>query len=130
MTGEKQKFSVVHAEDGEFKDAGLRAQFQYRDLGISEATGGRYHAHVIRPIGGEPPIGMHTHDVIDFQMVYILQGWMKFWYEGQGEITVKEGSCVLQPPGIQHDVLGWSDDLRILEITSPAEFSTETLAAE
>lgn len=130
MTEARQKFSVVHAEDGEFKGSGLRTQFEYRDLGINAATGGKYHAHVIRAAGGKPPIDAHTHNTIDFQLVYILKGWMKFLYEGEGEVTVKTGSCILQPPGIKHTVLEWSDDLELLEVTSPGDFSTEMLAAE
>jgi hypothetical protein len=31
---------------------------------------------------------------------------------------------VLQPPGIEHRELRHSDDLELIEITSPAEFST------
>ena len=55
-------------------EAGLRPFFTYRDLGIHEATGGSYGAHVIRAVPGqhaEPH--WHTHD-LTFQMVYILKG--------------------------------------------------------
>ena len=34
-----------------------------------------------------------------------------FEYEGQGEITLREGSSVLQPPGIKHREVTHSDDL-------------------
>jgi quercetin dioxygenase-like cupin family protein len=130
MTEPKQKLSVVHAGDTKFEGGGLRAQFEYRDLGINQATGGKYQAHVVRAAGGTPPIDTHTHNTIDFQLVYILKGSMKFWYEGKGEVTVAAGACILQPPGIKHTVLDWSDDLELLEVTSPGEFSTEMLAAE
>ncbi|MGB0629048.1 MAG: cupin, partial [Alphaproteobacteria bacterium] len=65
----------------------------------------------------------------EFQMVYILKGWMRFWYEGKGEVVAKEGTCILQPPAVKHDVLEWSDDLELLEITSPADFTSEALQA-
>ena len=125
----EQKFSVVHAGETEFRRNGLRPQFEYRDLGINAATGGRYNAHVIRGTKlGEPPIGLHEHTSIDFQMVYILKGWMKFRYEGEGEVRVESGACILQPPGIRHAVLDWSEDLELIEITSPADFTTEMLS--
>jgi mannose-6-phosphate isomerase-like protein (cupin superfamily) len=123
----KQQFSVRHVDDGGFEGGGLRAQFVYKDLGIRGATGGKYHAHVIRAVKSAPPaVGTHVHTAIDFQLVYILKGWMRFWYEGQGEVLVKAGACILQPPGIKHDVLEWSDDLELLEVTSPADFKTAT----
>jgi mannose-6-phosphate isomerase-like protein (cupin superfamily) len=52
---------------------------------------------------------------------------MRFWYEGEGEVIAREGTCILQPPKVKHDVLEWSDDLELLEITSPADFTSEAL---
>lgn len=104
---------------------GLRAFFEYRQLGIKEATKGAYTAHVIRAIPGrhaEPQ--WHIHH-LDFQMIYILKGWVIFEYEGQGEVTFRAGSAALQPPGIKHREISHSDDLELIEITSPAEFETE-----
>lgn len=126
-----QAFTVSHADGtgtgtatGGF-EGGLRAFFEYRNLGIKQATNGQFVAHVIRAVPGrhaEPQ--WHTHD-LDFQMVYILKGWVTFEYEGQGEITLREGSCVLQPPGIKHREVTHSDDLELIEICSPASFETE-----
>jgi mannose-6-phosphate isomerase-like protein (cupin superfamily) len=124
----EQKLSIVHAEDSEFVGDGLRKCFEYRDLGIKAATVGNYHAHVIRAVDQEEDgIGLHRHNEIEFQMVYILKGWMRFWYEGEGEVVAKQGTCILQPPAVKHDVLEWSNDLELLEITSPAEFTSEPL---
>ena len=66
----------------------------------------------------------HIHH-LDFQMIYILKGWVIFEYEGQGEVTFRAGSAALQPPGIKHREVSHSDDLELIEITSPAEFETE-----
>ncbi|MBN8945315.1 MAG: cupin domain-containing protein [Rhizobiales bacterium] len=118
-------FSVVHARDGEFKGQGLRNFFVYRDLGIKEATGGRVGAHVIKAVPGAHAGGdKHTH-TLDFQMVYVLKGWVRFWYEGVGEVLLEPGSCVHQPPGIVHQEIAHSDDLELIEITLPAEFPTQ-----
>ena len=63
------------------------------------------------------------HDC-DFQMVYVLNGWATFEYEGQGQRTIKKGDAVLQTPMIKHREIACSDDFEILEIVSPADFAT------
>ncbi|MEM9010408.1 MAG: cupin domain-containing protein [Pseudomonadota bacterium] len=126
MTGtdKKQAFTIRHADDGPFQGAGLRAFFEYRDLGIAEATGGDFGAHVIRAVPGEEsPGAWHSHD-LGFQMVYVLKGWVVFEYEGEGEHLLRAGSSVLQPPGIRHREVRHSDDMELLEITAPAAFET------
>jgi len=120
-----QAFSISHADDSPFEGAGLRAFFEYRDLGVKAATQGAYGAHVIRAVPGvESPAQWHSHD-LDFQLVYVTQGWVVFEYEGEGENTLRAGSCVLQPPGIRHREVRHSDDLELIEIISPAEFVTQ-----
>ena len=42
-----QKFCASYLKDAEFR-GGLRSCFEYRDLGISEATGGTFHAAISR----------------------------------------------------------------------------------
>jgi len=120
------KFSVNHLQTSEFRDDGLRPFFQYRDLGIRDATNGAVVAHVIR---AKPDTQLHPerhHHEVEFQMVYVLKGWVKFHYEGVGEVTLEAGSCVHQPPGIRHTELGHSDDLELIEIVMPADFRTVT----
>jgi len=120
-----QRFAVSRAEGAAFDPKGLRSFFAYRDLGIAAATGGGYHAHVIRAkeacVDGT---GRHRH-ALDFQLVYVLRGEVTFWYEGQGEITFRPGDSVLQPPGIAHELLRCSADCELLEIVSPADFATD-----
>jgi len=121
-----QAFAISHADGSAFEGAGLRPFFEYRDLGVSGATKGAYGAHVIRAVPGmESPGAWHTHD-LDFQLVYVTQGWVIFEYEHTGEHVLRAGSCVLQPPGIRHREVRHSDDLELIEITAPASFdSTE-----
>jgi mannose-6-phosphate isomerase-like protein (cupin superfamily) len=126
-TRPKQTFVVSHLNEKDFQE-GLRSYAKYRDLGISKATNGLAQAHVIRLIGPCDPKVVskrHYHDV-DFQMIYVLKGWMKGEYDGQ-LVTVREGSCWLQPPRIKHTVLDYSDDCELLEIILPAEFDTVEL---
>lgn len=119
-----QSFVITHADDRPFEGQGLRAFFEYAQTGIAEATGGDFGAHVIRAVpGAASPGGWHSHD-LTFQMVYVTKGWVVFEYEGQGEHLLRAGSCVLQPPGIVHREVRHSDDMELVEITSPAAFET------
>ena len=121
----KPAFTICHSDSGTFKVAGLRPCFEYRDLGIKNATKGTHGAHVIRAVPGEKSPGdWHSHD-LDFQMVYVTKGWVVFEYEGEGEHMLRAGSCVLQPPGIKHREVRHSDDMELIEIISPAEFPTQ-----
>ena len=108
------KFSVSHTDTSEFRDDGLRPFFQYRDLGIRDATNGAVVAHVIR---AKPGMQLHPerhHHEVEFQMVYVLKGWVKLHYDGVGEVTLRPGSCVHQPPGIRHIEIDHSDDLEFV----------------
>ena len=124
----RQNFSVSHLQDSDFQ-VGLRAYAKYRDLGIADATHGMVRAHVIRfvpPCRPKEVSKLHYHDV-DFQMVYVLKGWIKTELEGQGAIVMNAGSCWIQPPRIKHVVLDYSDDCEVLEIILPADFETVEL---
>lgn len=119
---------VTHARDAQY-DTGLRAFFAYRDLGIPGATGGAFGAHVIRAIPGEHARPeWHTH-ALDFQMVFVLRGWVEFEYADIGRVRLEPGTSVYQAPGIPHIEIAHSDDLELLEITSPAEFETTVVEA-
>ena len=120
--------TVTHARDASF-DRGLRAFFEYRHLGIPQGTEGKFGAHVIRAIPGtHPEPQWHRHE-LDFQFVYILKGWVEFEYEDTGFVRLEAGSSVLQPPRVKHREIRHSDDVEILEITSPAEFETRMVEA-
>src|SRR5262245_52611466 len=140
MSETKQRFSASLAKDAVYK-TGLRSFMEYRDLGVEHATHGQFRAHVIRikkEAGSDHALhttGLHQH-LCDFQMFYVLKGWIKFVYDGQGKHLFREGDCVLQPAGIVHNELDCSDDVEILEIYSPAvhqtvvvDARTESLAA-
>ncbi|MFZ5538282.1 MAG: cupin domain-containing protein [Pseudomonadota bacterium] len=118
------KFSVSHARDSAFAHDGLRPFFEYRDLGVRDATNGKVVAHVIRARPGVAAEHRRHHHEVEFQLVYVLKGWIRFEYEGAGEVLLTAGSCVHQPPGIRHKELGHSDDLELLEIVMPADFAT------
>jgi mannose-6-phosphate isomerase-like protein (cupin superfamily) len=127
----KQRIAISHHREEDFKADGLRAYAHYRDLGIAQASHGLAQAHVIRLIGPCNPAEvskLHFHDV-EFQMVYVLKGWVKTYMEGQGETLMKQGSAWTQPPKIKHLILDYSDDVELLEVILPAEFKTVELAS-
>jgi mannose-6-phosphate isomerase-like protein (cupin superfamily) len=126
----RQRIAISHHREEDFVTNGLRTYAKYRDLGIADATQGLAQAHVIRLIGPCNPAEvskLHFHDV-EFQMVYVLKGWVKTYMEGQGETLMKEGSCWTQPPRIKHLLMDYSDDVELLEVILPAEFKTVELA--
>ena len=123
-----QRFVVSHHREEDF-EGGLRAYAKYRDLGMAKATGGMVQAHVIRfvpPCRPEDVSKLHYHDV-EFQMVYVLKGWIKTELEGQGAHVMRPGSAWIQPPKIKHKVLDYSDDCELLEVILPADFETVEL---
>ena len=127
----KQRIAISHHREEDFKADGLRTYAQYRDLGIAKASHGLAQAHVIRLIGPCNPAEvskLHYHDV-EFQMVYVLKGWVKTYMEGQGETLMKEGGCWTQPRRIKHLIMDYSDDVELLEVILPAEFKTVELSS-
>ena len=121
-------FVASHAKDAKF-ERGLRSFFEYRDLGVKQATEGRVEAHIIRAAAGtEFSSQPHFHKTT-FQLVYILRGWIEFEYEGQGVVRLEAGSCVHQPPEIRHRELGHSHDIEMLEVVLPAGFATIEVAS-
>lgn len=126
----RQRIAVSHHREEDFRADGLRTYAKYRDLGFAAASRGLAQAHVIRLIGPCNPAEvskLHFHDV-DFQMVYVLKGWVKTYMEGQGETLMQQGSAWTQPPRIKHLILDYSDDVELLEVILPAEFKTVELA--
>ncbi len=123
-----QGFVVSHGKDAAF-ERGLRSFYEYRDLGIKDATAGRVVAHVIRAAAGTDFSSQpHIHNTT-FQLVYVLKGWIEFEYEGQGRVRLEAGSCVHQPPQIRHREVGHSEDVEMLEVVLPANFTTEEVTS-
>ncbi len=119
MTNMKPKFCLSTARDGKFEPrSGYRDWSKIRDLGLSEATHGEYDAFVTRAnqMGGKG--GRHYHEY-DFQIMYVLKGWVKMFYEGEGEFTLEAGDFVYHPPRHVHDLMEYSEDIEILELFSP-----------
>jgi uncharacterized RmlC-like cupin family protein len=125
----QHKFVASHFAPDAFKADGLRTYAHYRDLGIKDATGGMALAHVVRFVGACDPKVVsknHTHQC-DFQMIYVLKGQITTEIAGHGKHLMNAGDSWLQPPGIVHKVLDYSDGCEVLEIVLPADFKTVEL---
>jgi quercetin dioxygenase-like cupin family protein len=123
-----QSFVASHLKDAAFK-TGLRSYAAYRDLNVEKATGGAVQAHVIRLLGKCDPkvVSIPHYHGVQFQMLYMLKGWMIGEYEGAGRVKMTAGSCWIQPPGIRHQVIDYSDGCEMVEIILPAQFATVEL---
>ena len=93
-----QRFSVSHLNEADFKADGLRSYALYRDLGIAAASGGLCQAHVIRLLSPatDEVRKRHLHEP-ELQLIYVLKGWVKNEFEGEGIQMMSAGSCWLQP---------------------------------
>lgn len=119
----KTKFSHVKPGDTDFKGEGLRDFFEYRDLGVADATAGRVLAQLVRAKNApEQGTGWHYHGA-DFHIVYMLRGWARFMYEDTVTL-VEAGDCVHQRPGIVHYLFDYSPDMEYLEVVGPTDFSS------
>ena len=117
------KFSHVKPGDTAFRPDGLRDFFEYRDLGIADATNGQVIAQLVRARNApEKGTGWHRHEA-DFQIVIMLKGWARFMYDDKPTL-VSAGDCVHQKPGLKHFLFDYSEDMEYLEIVSPADFRT------
>ena len=77
---------------------------------------------LIGPCNPDEVSKLHFHDV-EFQMVYVLKGWVKSYLEGSGrDDVIQVGSSWTQPPKIKHLIMDYSDDVELLEVILPADF--------
>jgi quercetin dioxygenase-like cupin family protein len=103
---------------------GRRATLQNRDLGTVEATGGRMHALVTSATKGMgPPSGWHYH-ICDFQLIYVLKGWVDFEAEDGTRMRIEPGDSLLVPGRMRHNVPGTADEIEVMTITVPVEKET------
>ena len=103
---------------------GRRDFFTYRDLACKEASDGRMRAQLTKAkTGMTEPTGWHYH-VCENQFVYVLQGWVELEFEGSEMLRLGPGDTVYIPGGLKHNELRTSDNLEILEISTPGEIGT------
>jgi quercetin dioxygenase-like cupin family protein len=103
--------------------AGRRTFFQYRDLGVSDATNGQMRAQVTSATGVMQETGWHYH-VCETQFIYTLRGWIDLQFEDGRIVRVGAGESLFIPPGLKHNETAISEDFEFLEISVPAKMGT------
>lgn len=103
---------------------GRRDFFKYRELGVTDATGGAMRAQITSASQGlSRPTGWHYH-VCEAQFVYMLDGWLELEFENGEKCRLEAGDSVMIPGGMKHNETGTSDKMELLEISLPAEMGT------
>jgi mannose-6-phosphate isomerase-like protein (cupin superfamily) len=124
MSDYTASFCLSRGKDAHFEPMhGYRDWLKIRDLGLSGATDGKYDAWVTRANDMGGSTGRHYHNY-DFQIMYVTRGWVKMYYEGQGEMLLEAGDFVFHPPQHVHDFMDYSEDIEIFELASPADHSS------
>ena len=122
-----QKTGFTYAKDRIF-GPGFRSGGLYADLGLAEATGGNFHAHLTK-INPEKhsetgTTGMHRHDY-DLQFCYMISGEIDFVIEGIDEVlTFRAGDTFVLPHKILHNEIRITEDYQVLELYGPAKSGT------
>lgn len=103
---------------------GRREWFEYRDLGVTEASGGALRAQTMATTRGmSEPTGWHYH-TCEGQFVYALKGWVDLEFEDGTKLRLNQGESLYIPGGMRHNETATSEELELLEISVPAEMGT------
>ena len=95
MTMPTMKVAVASKENANYV-AGRRAFFKYRDLGVTEGTGGFMRAQVTSAEQGmSKETGWHVHKC-QAQLVYMLSGWVDLEFADR-KVRVKAGDSIMIP---------------------------------
>ena len=103
---------------------GRRPFFQYRDLGLEAASGGRMRAYHSTAIAGMvEPTGWHYH-TCEMQFVYVLKGTITLEFEDGTVATFGPGDSFFVPGGVRHNEIYASEDKETLEVSVPGKIGT------
>src|ERR1700722_6693208 len=93
------------------KGAGRRECQIYRDMGMRDATHGRVKLAGNRIVKAtdHKETGWHYH-TCEFQIRYILNGWVEIQFEELGTIKLHAGDAICIPPFMPHNETRVSDD--------------------
>ena len=110
-------------------DTGGRDFVQYRDLGSTDATGGKIRFEHDRVIGSSPnkETGWHCHH-LELQFLYVLKGWLRLSVHGMRAFELHAGAAAILPGGLAHDETAFSDDYEVLHILVPPKYRTQILS--
>ncbi len=99
--------------------------FEYRDIGIADATDGLAGVRVAR-VSGTPTAKAVRHDA-EFLFLFVLEGTLTLKSEGHEDHDLEARDSVVLPAGMPYAFADCSTDLELLEVALPASFATESL---
>ena len=104
---------------------GRRAFFKYREMGVGDASEGKFRVQVMSAEKGlTEPTGWHYH-VCEGQFIFMLSGWVDLVFENGDEIRIDEGDSAYIPGGLRHNETATSDTFELIEVSVPADLRTE-----
>jgi len=104
---------------------GRRDWMKYRELGVTEGSGGRIRAQVTSASQGlSEPTGWHVH-LCEGQLVYMLDGWVDLAFAGGRTVRIEAGDSMYIPGGTPHNEIATSDTFELVEVSVPADMGTE-----
>ncbi|MDP6708030.1 MAG: cupin domain-containing protein [Alphaproteobacteria bacterium] len=118
--------AVIIAKKGEATYVpGRREWMKYRELGVTQASGGKIRAQVTSASQGlSAPTGWHVH-LCEGQFVYMLDGWVDLEFAGGKTVRVEAGDSLYIPGDTPHNEIATSDSFELIEISVPADMGTE-----
>ena len=131
MSKLKPKIVLSRLDGANWTRKGLRPFLEYRDLGLAEATEGRVGGTIGRAIKKFEPGGgakRHYHNT-GFHLIFVMQGWFRTEFEGLGEVVVRQGDCIAYQGEIPQEHIEYSDDFEVMQIASPADYGTMSIAS-
>jgi len=97
--------------------------FEYRETGINEAAGGIASVHVARTKEGEIKKTLTSHNA-DILFTFVMHGSLKLLAKGHPDSELKTGDAFVIPPNLKYQMLDFSADLELLEVSLPGDFKT------
>jgi quercetin dioxygenase-like cupin family protein len=119
-----QRTIALDAPDQHVMGTGPRNFFDYRNLGVAEATNRRIEVQVVRAQRAkEGGTGWHSHDMA--QLSYGLSGWAMLDVEGSHtQVRQAVGDALSIPAHWRHNASSFSDDYWALQLQIPADYET------
>jgi mannose-6-phosphate isomerase-like protein (cupin superfamily) len=116
--------SANRASDATFVRRDTRPTLEFRDLGVAAATEGRVLAQLVKATArSDGPLDRHHHENLEVQFFFVLTGSLVGEYDGVRQ-EWRRGDCVVQPPGVVHQIVSHSEDLELIEVSLPAAYAT------
>ncbi len=97
--------------------------FEFRDTGINKATKGVASVHVARPMktNSSPQATSHNTDIL---FSFVMKGQLELFADGYEKRKLNKGDAFVIPPNLKHQITSFSEDLEMLEVSLPGDFTT------